>query len=193
MARPSVKAERTEEILEAFTRCVARFGVEGTSLERIAEESGLRRSLLRYYVGNRDVLVEALADRFVARSDKWLDELMASLSEARAGEALLNVLFVPFESDDPTVLVADGLISASANYPGVQQKMRDWYDQFVDRIALVLEKQFPLAGKERCWPIAVGIISIFFNADAMEPLAVHEGYREASIESAKVLLKSLAV
>ena len=38
MPRPSVKAERTEEILDAFERCVARYGVEGSTLERIAEQ-----------------------------------------------------------------------------------------------------------------------------------------------------------
>ena len=43
MARPSVKDERTEAILAAFERCVARHGVEGATLQRTADEAGLAR------------------------------------------------------------------------------------------------------------------------------------------------------
>ncbi len=192
MARPSVKAERTEEILNAFTLCVARYGVEGTSLERIAEESGLRRSLLRYYIGNRDELVEALADRFVTRSDAWLEKLIASLPKTQPSAALLELLFAPFESDDPTVLVADALIMASANYPEVQKKMYAWYDRFVAHLAQVLISEFPNCDTERCWSVAVGIISIYFNTESMEPLGVEERYRTASIATANILLSSLS-
>ena len=81
MPRPSVKTERTAEILDAFERSVARFGVEGSTLERIAEEAGLRRSLLRHYVGNRDDLLDALVERFLERSSREMDVLFAALPE----------------------------------------------------------------------------------------------------------------
>ena len=38
MGRPSLTEVRTVEILDAFERCVARYGLEGSSLERIAED-----------------------------------------------------------------------------------------------------------------------------------------------------------
>ena len=34
MPRPSLKAQRSEEILDAYERCVARYGVEGATLEK---------------------------------------------------------------------------------------------------------------------------------------------------------------
>ena len=43
MGRPSIKAERREQILDAYETCVARFGVGGASLEKIAETAGLAR------------------------------------------------------------------------------------------------------------------------------------------------------
>ena len=53
MARPRVTAERREEILAAFARCVARDGVEGASLQQVADEAGLARGLLRHHLGQR--------------------------------------------------------------------------------------------------------------------------------------------
>ena len=41
MGRPNLTEVRTSEILDAFERCVARFGLEGSSLERVAEEAGI--------------------------------------------------------------------------------------------------------------------------------------------------------
>ena len=65
MGRPSLAEQRKEEILDAFGRCVAKFGLEGSSLEKIAEEAGMRRSILRHYLGNRDEMVIALAKKVI--------------------------------------------------------------------------------------------------------------------------------
>ncbi|MEC8428395.1 MAG: TetR/AcrR family transcriptional regulator [Pseudomonadota bacterium] len=191
MGRPSVKAERTEEILDAFERCVARYGVEGTSLERIAEESGLRRSLLRYYIGNRDELVEALADRFITKGERLMQETIALLPNENKVEALLEIFFADYEPDDSMALVAASLIASSSSYPKVQRKLRDWYDEFVLKISRVIQSDYPDADAERCWTIAVGVVGIYFNADSMEPLGLSGLYRKASIETCRLLLATL--
>ena len=54
MARPSVKEERREQILTAYEQCVARYGVEGATLDKVAEEAGLARPLIRHNIGNRE-------------------------------------------------------------------------------------------------------------------------------------------
>ena len=41
--RPSLAAERTAQILDAFARCIGTHGLEGTSLQRIADEAGVQR------------------------------------------------------------------------------------------------------------------------------------------------------
>lgn len=191
MGRPSVKAERTEEILDAFERCVARYGVEGTSLERIAEESGLRRSLLRYYIGNRDELVEALADRFIIKSERLMQETTSLLPNENRVEALLEIFFANYEIDDSMALVAGSLIASSSAYPKVQRKLRDWYDEFVLKVSRVVQSDYPETNAERCWTIAVGIVGIYFNADATKPLGLSGLYRKASIETCRLLVASL--
>lgn len=88
MGRPSLAAERTEQIVMAATRCVARVGFDRTTLEDISQESGLSRGHIRHYVGSRDdlmVLVWArISESFLAR----LKEASADASEHRVGEVL---------------------------------------------------------------------------------------------------------
>lgn len=67
MARPSKVEERREQILDAFERCVVRTGLQGITMDKVAKEAGLPRSLVRHFVGNRDDMVEAVFERFMHR------------------------------------------------------------------------------------------------------------------------------
>lgn len=53
---------RRPQILDAFAACVARYGIDGSTLDRVAEEAGVTRALVRHYLGNRDEVVVALAE-----------------------------------------------------------------------------------------------------------------------------------
>ena len=52
--RPSNQNERYLQVMEAMVRCVARFGLDGATLERIAAEAELSRPLIRHHLGNRE-------------------------------------------------------------------------------------------------------------------------------------------
>ncbi len=67
MPRPSKVEERREQILDAFERCVVRSGIQGTTLEQVAQEAELPRSLVRHFIGNRDDMVAAVFERFMRR------------------------------------------------------------------------------------------------------------------------------
>ena len=69
MPRPDLTEQRTAEILDAFERCIVRHGLDGSSLEKIGEEAGMKRPILRHYVGNREALVMALAERVIDAID----------------------------------------------------------------------------------------------------------------------------
>ncbi len=79
MARPSKAEERKEQILDAFERCVVETGLQGITLERVAKEAELPRSLVRHFVGNRDDMVEAVFERFMRR----VEALWSGLSHRR--------------------------------------------------------------------------------------------------------------
>ena len=80
MGRPNLTEIRSAEILDAFERCVARYGLEESSLERVADEAGMKRSILRHYVGNREDLVQGLAERVVTKYRQNLREFLVAVS-----------------------------------------------------------------------------------------------------------------
>jgi AcrR family transcriptional regulator len=99
MGRPSLAAERTEQIVLAATRCVARVGFDETTLEDISQESGLSRGHIRHYVGGRDDLMLLVWARI---SESFLSELKqaaAGATERRTG-AVLDVLLGVGGRDD---------------------------------------------------------------------------------------------
>ena len=67
MGRPKLDDVRRPQILDAFAACVARYGIDGSTLDRVAEEAGVTRALVRHYLGNRDEVVVALAEHVTDR------------------------------------------------------------------------------------------------------------------------------
>jgi len=191
MGRPSVKAERTEVILNAFEQCIARYGVEGTSLEMVAEASGLSRSLLRHNVGNRDAMVEALAARFMTRSQQATQLMLDELPEQKPSAALLDQLFTDHPDSWQSVLVTEALIAAASRYPDVQAQLHDWYEAFIESLTQVLVREHPAASQSACWDVMVAVVGIYFNTDSMRSLGLSERHRQAGLLMAQRLVESL--
>lgn len=209
MGRPSKKEQRTEEILNAFYRCVARYGLEGSTLEFIAKEADLKRSLVRHYVGNREDLVNQLVDRVLMQSDSlWVDfmaganQLAESCSEDQSPEQqhvqqqvcdyLIEGLFGEQHSDAQYVLVIESLIFSANHNANLRKRLQDWLKRFIDDIKTVLSTVFTTAAQEDLAAASFGIISIYFNLDSLAPLGMNHIYRKSARHSAQLLLNSLS-
>ena len=75
MGRKSLSEERAKQIINAFATCILKYGLHDSSLERIAEEAGVKRSIIRHYIGNRNEVLKALVDRITCR---YIQELVAA-------------------------------------------------------------------------------------------------------------------
>lgn len=191
MGRPSKKEERTEEILQAFYRCVARFGLEGSTLERIAEESGLKRSLVRHFVGNREELTHLLVDRVLQQSDEKWGSFMTMLPTPNGSHFLLDGLFSDQHSDPEFVLVIESLIFAAGRDEEMRMRMQVWMQSFTDDVAVILRKDYPNATTENIAAVSYGLISLYFNLDSLAPLGLNQQYRQPARTAAEYLLKTL--
>lgn len=191
MARPSVKQERRAQILEAFEHCVAHYGVEGATLERVAEQAGLTRSLIRHNVGNRDALLEALVERFLARSRRRMAEMLAALPESGRLDVLLDWLFDPRFADSTDVLVAEALIAAGARDERLAETLRRWLAAVVEDFARVIALDHPEAAAEDIEAVAAGLTGIYFNVESTAPLGPMPALRAASRRAAAKLIGSL--
>jgi AcrR family transcriptional regulator len=192
MGRPSLTEVRREEILDAFERCVARYGLEGTSLERVAEEAGMKRSILRHYIGNREDLIDALAQRVVA---KYQAHFQQFLDGASAEDRICRLLAF-FFPDKPlgsteSVLVVESLIAAGDQHPNVRTLMLDYIDDLVAKTAKELRSAFPNATSGRCWSVSYGIISICFNQESLSPLGLPAKFLKAARACSKHLIQTL--
>jgi len=177
MPRPSLKTERQSQILDAYGRCLALYGVEGATLERVASEAGLARALIRHNVGNRDDLLARFVERFLDQSKALTRAMMDSLPDADRPGALIAVLFDPAYTDDQSVRIANALIVAAAERPDLAKSMRVWSSDFTDALEQVFEDRV----------VAQAIASLYADVEAMAPLGADLDRRALSRRAARRL------
>lgn len=66
MGRPSKRAERRAEILDAFARVLANHGYAGATIAAIAEEAGVAPGLIHHHFRGKEELLTCLLDLLVA-------------------------------------------------------------------------------------------------------------------------------
>ncbi|MEM7428207.1 MAG: TetR/AcrR family transcriptional regulator [Pseudomonadota bacterium] len=192
MARPSLKDQRAEEILTAFARCVARFGLDGATLERISEEAGVARPAVRHFVGNREELVQALISHVEQDYTRKLDILFSWLPGQGRVQAIIDLLFDPaYFSTSDDVALAQALTAASRQYPAAGKILRRWVVSFDDRLFTELQTAFPSRKEDALRAVSFGIISLYFNVDALSPLDVPSRMADAAKSAALRLVDSL--
>ena len=192
MGRPSLKKQRSAEILAAFERCVARSGVAGSTLKRIAEEAGVKRTLLRHYIGNREELVFALGAKIERRFIEQTDALFDALPEEGRVDALVTHLFHPSaQTSAQDIAIAQALITASETYPELGERMRAWVLRFDAGLCKELAAEYPHASKADVQAVSYGVLGIYFNVDSLAPLALPQRFGRAARRAAQRLIQTL--
>ena len=189
MARPDLSAERSEQILDAFSRCVARSGLDAASLEEVAGEAGVRRSIIRHYIGNRDDLVAAFLDRLEVRLQRQNDEMRAWFM-ANPGVRDLPAYLFPDAPDDE-LPVLESVYSAARRNPAIAARLETWLQGFVDALGDVLKISFPDADQDAVTTVAYGLAAIYNDHQSMQTLKGPSRYRVLALAAAEVLITSL--
>lgn len=160
MARPDLTHERREQIVAAFARCVARRGLAATALEEVASEAGMKRSILRHYIGNRAALVTALLDRLLDRWRQDMGELVAYVAAAPTLERLVDGLYWQERDERDDLPLAEALAEAARHDARLAWWLADWLREEERALAAMLAKIVPKAGAERLAIAAHGIVAI---------------------------------
>ena len=133
MARPSIAAERREEILIAFEACALRKGFAATTLADVADEAGLPRPLVRHFMGNRAEMVTGLIERMVQRASDDIEDALTpevGLQE----EELLQIVLTRLFTDTTTNRLMIQLWQHSWQDTDLQQQLHDVYCHCVEQI-----------------------------------------------------------
>ena len=191
MPRPSLKDVRTTEILDAFMACVARHGIDGSTLERIAEVAGVGRPLLRHYLGNRDEMVDKLMNHVVTKFEHMTDDLVSWLPMTGRWDVLMDWLFDRRIHSSANAAVFQALIAASERYPDIRKPLTTFVHDFERTLVVELAAEFPDATEEQCRTVAGGVLSIYFNVYAMMPLSPGKDWIARQRQAADQLVASL--
>jgi AcrR family transcriptional regulator len=192
MPRPSLKDERSREILDAFLTCVARFGLEGATQERIAAEAGVKRTLLRHYLGNRDEMIRALMEYVVAGFSETTDALAQLLGPDGDLMHLIALLFDQGNASDPRLMLAyQAMVASVDTYPDMRAPLLDSLQSFLTVIETAAKRSHPTCAPDKIRAVAHGISAAYVNLDALSPLNPPADWQAAAKTAATLLASSL--
>lgn len=192
MPRPSLKDERSHEILDAFLTCVARFGLEGATQERIAEEAGVKRTLLRHYLGNRDDMIRALMEFVIAGFSENTATLEQVLGPDGDLSQLITVLFDARDASDPRLMLAyQAMVASVDTYPDMRAPLLESLQSFLNVIEAAAKRSHPCSAPDRIQAVAHGISAAYVNLDALSPLNPPAQWNTAAKSAATLLASAL--
>lgn len=191
MGRPSLADERRPQILEAFEACVLKHGLEGSSLERIAAEAGLPRSLIRHYCGNREDLTRALIDGIIDRTVSFYRDIIGRAGAAGGTRALVDYLLGAEFADSRDDALIDALMAVSHRDPRVREQLRQKYGTFERSVRRELRGAFPAAGAGDVRATAYALMCLAVGNASMHDLELPARGRDDARRVAMALVERL--
>ena len=192
MPRPSLKEQRRLEILDAYLTCISKFGLEGATQEKIASETGIKRAMIRHYLGNKSDMVKALTDHLAAQFDAQTTAFESLGFKNQKVIVLIDYLFSE-ESlvDSRLVLVFQALIHASEKYPDVRKPLLRSVEYLVAFVSGVLGHRFKATTKYQIEAISTGLVNLHLICDSLVPLDPPDRWRKQSRDAALSMLVTL--
>lgn len=166
MGRPPKFEERSEEIMQAFEACVLRKGLLATTLADVAEESGLPRSLVRYFMGNRDEMVDRLIERQMQLAQSRLDAVRddaGTMSVARLLDAFFENLF----SDPRSNALMGELWYLARTDTHIRERLNGVYAYALGLLTEALDREMPGLGVAERDGAAFAVVSLALGETAL--------------------------
>jgi AcrR family transcriptional regulator len=194
MGRKDLTEERQSLILDAAERCIAKFGVQGATLENIAGEAGLNRGLIHHYVGNRDDVIQAMVKRLLGKYQASFDEYASSRPNNHDNiKIIVDYYFdawFEFAPEDDAIIVS--LLAESERNPQIKKVLIKLYDGFERIIAVELARFFPEADKKKLHHISYALMLLAFSHATMTWLGLEQASKANMHSIASNLVSTLA-
>jgi AcrR family transcriptional regulator len=157
-------------------------------MERVADEAGVTRGLVRHYLGNRDEAVRAVMTHV---RELYIEAIQASLAaEGDKVELLLEGLFgdgVPTELD----WVVDTLFVAATRDAQIAEMLRSFYLELENTVDAALAEALPSADKRARKEVAFAVLSIAAMVSDFEAIGLPASRRRAARAAAGRLIDTL--
>jgi AcrR family transcriptional regulator len=167
MGRKSLKVERIEEILDGFERCVEAKGLQGTTLDHIAEEAGMARRMIHHYVGNRKQVIDAGVARIIKKFESSVLAHIESAPPEDRFETAFNFIFSEEFNHLPATRLVAALLPVSLYDSEVQSSVKSIYDFFQKGLIQELGQLRLQASPEQISQAAYSIMCLSFGGGWM--------------------------
>ena len=191
MARAKIEDKRKEQILQAFEACVIRHGLAKTTLQKVADEVGLPRSLVRYFVGNRSDMVDLLIARMIERGEAMLATAQQGGKASNLNDLLDTVFDGAFNNETSNNVVGELWYLAERDLT-IRARLADMYGRITDALVtqMTLEKIGPdLAEREA---VAHALLSLAYGEASFNGIGLQKNNSISSRRLADALIKELA-
>lgn len=172
MGRPSKATERKEEILDAFEVLIRRHGLEGASMDMLAEEVGCRRGLIRHYLGNRDDLVRALVERLIETGRQEIPTDWSNVSSEQIKDDILRELFSSSGAEDEHYqILLRALWMTHERDELTRQLLGELYEEWLRQLCQGLSRAYPHSSRAEQNQVAYGLMCLadgHFSMDSLE-------------------------
>ncbi|KZY39661.1 MULTISPECIES: TetR/AcrR family transcriptional regulator [unclassified Oleiphilus] len=191
MGRKSLKVERVSEILDAFERCVETKGLQGMTLDMVAEEAGMARRMIRHYVGNRKELIEAGVKRIISKFEDSVQQSMNVAEPEKRFEAAFDYIFSEAFNNLPATRLVAALLPVSLYDPDVQAAVKSIYDFFLLGLKQELAELNPNIDEKELEQTAYSIMCLSFGGGWMGNIGFDPKLNQKNKELARGLVQKL--
>lgn len=190
MGRPPKIEERSEEIMRAFEVCVARNGLPATTLADVAAEAGLPRSLVRYFMGNRDEMTDRLIERLMARAESSLRDVRDAKGDA-GFEGLLDLYLDEVFANDLSNVVMGELWHLSRSDDHIRRRLNGVYDYAVSLLAEAMGRAGLGRNADERQSAAYAIVALMLGDSSLRDFAVVPRSKDAMRLAAGTIVDGL--
>jgi AcrR family transcriptional regulator len=131
VGRKSLAKERREQIIRALDRCIAKYGLQKTSIKKIAGEAGVQPGILHHYFEDRDEIIEEMVKTIVDEvAGRYLEEIRRHEDPAKRFDKAIEFLFGPkMINDEYAAFFYDCWAEAMRN-PRIRESFKMLYERF---------------------------------------------------------------
>jgi AcrR family transcriptional regulator len=140
-----------------------RRGLAATTLTDVAEEAGQPRSLVRYFLGNRDATVTGLIERMLARGEAQLETLQAADHDPDAA-AMVDLLLDHMFADPTTNVVMMELWHLAIRDEDVRERLASIYRRIASELAAWVFPDVRGHDKKLAFDAALAAVSMALGA-----------------------------
>ena len=192
MGRKDLTRERQNAILDATERCIAKFGLQRTTLENIANEAGINRGLIHHYIGNRDDVMQLMTERLLERYQNSFDTYAAARMGSKRSEIVLGYYFDAwFEqgTEDDTLFLE--MLAQSGRDAHMRKLLLRFYGAVEGSIAEELSQYYPQTNDRKLHSVSYSLMVLAFAHATINWLGLPQA-KQADVRSvAANLVQSL--